>query len=154
MKQVLTPLLAFGMLLLAGCSTYRAKSVANADMEAFCRIDGGVQVLRSVALPAKYFKDGVLQFDRLPSGVLVTPLTIAGRYVFDSKSENLRTLPEHGLELRKTERAVVDSVTGETLATSRSYCGVGGDSLTFNRTVECCPPIEGIGARVFRQEVQ
>jgi len=154
MNQKIPLLLAACLIGLTGCSTYSAKMEYQAEMEALCQKDGGFQIHKTVTLPGEFFKEGVLQYDNRPRGQPRTPLTLAGRFVFEKKSEVLKTFPEHRLLLRKNETTIIDKSTGETIATSRTYCRAGGDSISSTETIECCPSGKILATEVFKQEAK
>lgn len=152
MKKKTAMLSVVCVLTLPGCSTYFAKVDAQNEIKSLCALDGGVRVFRAISLPPSYFKDGSLKYDRREKGVYDAPLTVASRYEIRTTSKNIRTLPDKLLEVTRYDTTVVDSFTKETLATSRTYCRSGGDTLALNRTVDCCPAVETIALEVFLKD--
>ncbi|MEK8049169.1 hypothetical protein AACH10_02855 [Ideonella sp. DXS22W] len=146
----LTVLLAVSAL--SGCGTYLAKTRYQEEMLSLCARDGAPQVYKTVTLPSRYFENGIAKVERNPPD---SPrnLAVAGRYIHVDREEYLKAEPEHRIALRMLEWSYVDSLTGETLGRQKTYCRDGGDTLSPNNTVDCCPQTSKLLLKtIFKQE--
>lgn len=104
-------------------------------MAELCAIDGGVQILKQVELPASAFV-GTNTF----KGRLLQPgKLIAGRYAYKEEVRDVLRDGPHLLTLAVYLETVTDVKTGELLGKSVSYFRQGGDSFALNNTVNSCP---------------
>jgi len=144
------PLLAvLSALAMTGCSTYLAKTKANSEMEALCRVDGGVQIFRTVALSPEHFQGRSVRVEQTVTDGSVIKSTVAGRYELHLRSETLHSAFDYSLRVVRNDQRVVDARTGDILAVSRDYCRIGGDSIALHPTRQCCPALKGAVEDVF-----